>query len=70
VTPEGTERLRLAHYDALARLAERHGFRREDVGVSVSAMQEPGSGKVSLEMQMPLELAALFGALGFFKEER
>jgi hypothetical protein len=68
MTPGETESLRLAHYEALVALAERHGFGREDVGVSVSAMQEPGSGKVSLDMQMPPELAHLLRGKGFFKE--
>jgi hypothetical protein len=55
-SPEYKERVRLAHYAALVRLAIYFGFSEDSVGVSLSHIQSPDHRTLSLDMQMPPEL--------------
>jgi hypothetical protein len=61
------ENVRCSQYNALADLAEAHGFRRDQVGVSLSAIQPLDGSTISLDMQMPPELANILIEKGFFK---
>jgi hypothetical protein len=61
------ENVRRDHYNALADLAQAHGFRRDQVGVSLSAIQPLDGSTISLDMQMPPELCNILIAEGFFK---
>jgi len=61
------ENARRAYYNALADLAEAHGFRRDQVGVSLSAIQPLDGSAISVDMQMPPELCNILIAEGFFK---
>jgi hypothetical protein len=61
------ENTRRDQYNALADLAEAHGFRRDQVGVSLSTIQPLDGSTISLDMQMPPELANILIEKGFFK---